>query len=185
VIKPSDAARILALAAAYDARTIGEIEAVAWARALSLAEPSISIDDAMQAVTRWYANEAGRIRPVHVIEGAHAVARDRRRLAWEHSRQQAIEEAPTAGLRPERSREVQRLLMALRATFPRGRPEALRRAEWLRAERRRARDEQRQRVEITGLGWCVTCYRDQRVRPAMDPVAGSYCAEHESSDRLM
>jgi glycerate-2-kinase len=79
MITPSDAAQILAAVAAFDQRTVGIIEAQAWAAALNHDNPTMTVDDALQAVVEWHAEtlDATRMRPAHVSRGAKTVANRR------------------------------------------------------------------------------------------------------------
>ncbi|MDX3214544.1 hypothetical protein PV318_03160 [Streptomyces sp. ME02-6991-2B] len=61
---PADAAELLTLAAAFDRRTIGEADALAWGAALH----SVPLDDDTRAaVARHYAETDRWITPAHVI----------------------------------------------------------------------------------------------------------------------
>jgi hypothetical protein len=180
-----DAAKILAKASLFDARTIGAAEAQAWAEALSIADPPITVSDALVAVTRWYAeHEIGRIGPAGVIRGAHEIALDRRRNRRDQARDAALNRAiesravEALGTR-DRSAEVNALVADLRRRIgPLARPEAMRRPEWVRADQRREAAATRRRIDPTGLGWCVACHRDGRLVLAEDPDTGSACREH-------
>ena len=66
---PGDATRVLTLAASYDQRTIGEADALAWAKALG----DINQDDACDAVTEHYRNETRRLMPADVINGVRRI----------------------------------------------------------------------------------------------------------------
>lgn len=58
----SEAAQLLAVAAAFDRRTVGEPDAVAWADALADVNPG----DALEAVRRHYRDSTDYLMPVHV-----------------------------------------------------------------------------------------------------------------------
>lgn len=60
---PSEAARILTLAACYDGRTVGEADAIAWASLLG----DLSGDAALEAVKDYYRKETRRIMPADLI----------------------------------------------------------------------------------------------------------------------
>ncbi len=66
---PGDATRVLTLAASYDQRTIGEADALAWAKALG----DINQDDACDAVTEHYRNETRRLMPADVLAGVRRI----------------------------------------------------------------------------------------------------------------
>lgn len=57
-----DMARVLAKAAAYDQRTIGETDVRAWHDAIG----DLDFADAHTAVTRHYRNHTERIMPAHI-----------------------------------------------------------------------------------------------------------------------
>lgn len=61
-VTPGDAARLLALAAAYDRRTIGEADAVAWADVLA----DLDVADCAQAIREHYTISTDWIMPAHV-----------------------------------------------------------------------------------------------------------------------
>lgn len=71
---PADAARLLAIAAVYDKRTIGEVEASAWADALDGLAPR----DCAEAIKAHYADSTAWLMPAHVRE---RVAHRRREAA--------------------------------------------------------------------------------------------------------
>lgn len=183
MITNTAASHILAKAQAFDRRNVTDAEVLVWAEALNTADPPIEEADALAAVTRWYATRGeGWIRPAHVIAGAHEVAELRRRLAREHSHQLAIEAAPLEAV-GNRSERVKALLVELRGRLGPGRPDALRRPEWSRAERRREQAQRHAQPAIGGTGFCVPCYRLGRVMLAKDPVAGSLCASCEAEGK--
>ena len=66
-------AQLLTLAAAYDQRTIGEVDVRAWADLLG----GVEYADAQQAVKTHYATETRRVMPVDVIRGARRIADER------------------------------------------------------------------------------------------------------------
>jgi hypothetical protein len=69
----TEAGVLLAVAAAFDSRTIGEADAMAWASAL----PDVAFDDARDAVIGHYADTTDRIMPAHVKARVRALRRDR------------------------------------------------------------------------------------------------------------
>lgn len=147
MISPGDAFRILAMIAAYDQRTVGETDGLAWHTALNLADPPINFDDAMTAVATWHAeNTEGRIRPAHVIQGAQLVAR--RRAGAERAARladmRALPAAPEQELTPERREQML-------AAIPPGVPNILRRREWVRWERERSRGDEGPNRLFTGF----------------------------------
>jgi hypothetical protein len=59
---PSEAAEILTVAAAFDSRTVGESDAIAWSLALAHLDP----DACRRAVITHYASETDRVMPAHI-----------------------------------------------------------------------------------------------------------------------
>ena len=74
-MKPSDAAKLLALAAAFDRRTVGEADAIAWADALGGLNPS----DCAQVIRDHYAESTDWLMPAHVRQGVKRIRAERLR----------------------------------------------------------------------------------------------------------
>lgn len=72
----SEAAILLGVCAAYDRRTVGEIDAMAWAEALA----DIRLDDAKIAVVHHYRDSDRWIMPAHVRQ----IVKDHRRARLAH-----------------------------------------------------------------------------------------------------
>ncbi|TFV32274.1 hypothetical protein E4K10_18075 [Streptomyces sp. T1317-0309] len=71
---PADATELLALAAAFDRRTVGEADARAWAAALH----AIPLDnDTREAVARHYSESSDWITPAHVRQQRQKIRNDR------------------------------------------------------------------------------------------------------------
>ncbi len=66
---PSEAAGLLAIAAAFDQRTIGEMDAQAWAATLRGLDPA----DCAEAIRQHYAVNTDRLMPAHVRRGANII----------------------------------------------------------------------------------------------------------------
>jgi hypothetical protein len=133
---PAEVAKLLAKAAAYDQRTIGQAHVMAWHEVLS----DFDLADSLTAVSRHYAEHTERLMPAHVRRLATEIDRERRRLAREQreeSERLAIEADPS---RRDRSAEVRALIAELRDSLPDGDPDKLRRPEVLEWERQRARE---------------------------------------------
>lgn len=131
---PGDTARVLAKAAAFDQRTVGQADVAAWHEALS----DVDATDALAAVTRHYAANEQRLMPVHVRRIAADLARERHRIAREERERRAIEaEAAERGTVRDRSAEIADMLATLRDRLGPSDPTVLRRAEWVREERLR------------------------------------------------
>lgn len=77
---PAEVARVLAKAAAFDQRTVGEADVMAWHEIVGRFE----LVDALEAVRVHYSNSTERIMPAHVLRLAPA-ARDER-----HRREGAV-----------------------------------------------------------------------------------------------
>lgn len=121
---PGDAARLLTKAAAFDQRTIGESDVLAWHEAIG----DLNADDAMMAVTRFYSTVTdGRLMPGHVRTLVGEIQRERRRAAREAAEQRAIEAAPAADQRPLRNRapDLVAFVDSVRDVVGPGRPEEL------------------------------------------------------------
>lgn len=69
----SETSRMLAVAAAFDRRTIGEVDVSAWAAVLG----HVAYADAVEAVRRHYATETTWIMPAHVLQHAGRIRRER------------------------------------------------------------------------------------------------------------
>jgi len=76
---PADAAKVLTKAAAFDQRTIGHADAVAWAEALD----GVGLDDALAAVTAHYREATSRLMPADVRRYTTVISRERLRAAIE------------------------------------------------------------------------------------------------------
>lgn len=61
-----DIGKLLAYIAAFDKRTVGTADVLAWHDVLS----DLSFDAAKEAVRRWYADNDGMIMPANVRHGA-------------------------------------------------------------------------------------------------------------------
>lgn len=120
---PGDTARVLAKAAAFDQRTVGQADVAAWHEALA----DLDAADALAAVTRHYAASEQRIMPVHVRRLATDLRRQRRELEREQEKQAAIAAyAEQAGPLRDRSADIRALVGQVRDVIPEGDREALR-----------------------------------------------------------
>lgn len=134
---PSEVARVLTKAAAYDSRTIGEADVLAWHEVLS----EVDLADGLAAVALHYAEHTERLMPAHVRRIANQLAKDRHRVEREARQRAAVEAAAADPTRRDRSAEVRALILELRDSLPDGDPDKLRRPEVLEWERGRARAE--------------------------------------------
>jgi hypothetical protein len=80
-VKPSEAALVLTKCAAFDSRTIGEADAIAWAEALSSA--NCSLQDSLRGVTEHYTTTSSRIMPLELINKVRAIRQARIKAAGE------------------------------------------------------------------------------------------------------
>lgn len=76
-MNPADAADLLAIAATFDRRTVGEIEARAWAKALNGLDPR----DCAQAIQQHYARTTDWLMPAHVRSEVRRIRDERLREA--------------------------------------------------------------------------------------------------------
>ncbi|MEV0453716.1 hypothetical protein [Catellatospora methionotrophica] len=74
-MKPSEMGLVLAKCAAFDSRTIGETDVVAWHEAVG----HLEFDLAMEAVSRFYANSRQRMWPVDLVETVRMVRAEHER----------------------------------------------------------------------------------------------------------
>lgn len=70
---PSGAARVLAAAASFDKRTIGEADAIAWAQALHHLDPA----DCIRAVASHYSRTTEYLMPSHIRALVRSAIQDR------------------------------------------------------------------------------------------------------------
>lgn len=68
---------VLAKAAAFDQRTIGEADVLAWHEAIG----DLYVDHALAAVTRHFRESDARLMPVHIRRIDAEMAKERARLA--------------------------------------------------------------------------------------------------------
>jgi hypothetical protein len=119
---PAEVARLLAKAAAFDQRTVGDADVMAWHEAVADLDPAL----AMRAVTRWYQRNEQRITVAAlrtVCNGLRGEDRQARRDAAHDERLRAID----AGDLKDRSADILELARSLAA--PRGHNLTLRRRD--------------------------------------------------------
>lgn len=71
---PEDVIDVLTKAAAFDQRTVGQADVVAWHEVLLKVDRA----DALAAVTRHYTESCDRLMPADVLRHARAIREDRR-----------------------------------------------------------------------------------------------------------
>lgn len=70
---PAEAALVLTKCCAYDQRTIGKADAMAWAEVLA----DVARDDAMHAVVTWYRDHRERVMPSDIRAIVKSIRDDR------------------------------------------------------------------------------------------------------------
>lgn len=122
---------LLAKAAGYDNRTIGQGNVLAWHEALG----DLRLDDCLQAVTLHHRTSTEYLMPVHIRRHAAEVRRERQDRELEAERRLELEAyAAGAGPLTDRSAEIQNFVHQVRDALPEGQSEALnpRREFWRR-----------------------------------------------------
>lgn len=79
-MKAAEVAKVLAKCAAYDQRTIGEVDVLAWLEILDTTE----FTDGLEAVTRHYRTSGDRAMPADILRHAGDAKRDRQRREHQH-----------------------------------------------------------------------------------------------------
>lgn len=74
----SETARILAAMAAFDRRTVGDSDVIAWHAVLS----DVDYEDALMAVRNWYTRNTEWIMPAHVRKLVEDIQRERQVSPW-------------------------------------------------------------------------------------------------------
>lgn len=72
---PAEITRVLAAAQAFDQRTVGDFDILAWHKAIG----HLDFTDSVEAVARYYATTRERIMPSDVADGVRAIRADRER----------------------------------------------------------------------------------------------------------
>lgn len=135
----SETARLLGAMAAFDRRTVGDADVIAWQAVME----DISFQDAMAAVKQHYSDDDAWLMPMHVRRAVKAMEEQRDRVAsanpwapgqWGTPKAEAAPELPSGERMTEvsLSPKVVSLLKQLRAALPEGDPNALtpRREYW-------------------------------------------------------
>jgi hypothetical protein len=136
-LTPIDVSRVLAKAAAYDRRKVGEAEIFAWMEALG----DINVDDALAAVARHYHEQTEWLMPAHVVRIVTETNRRRGEVERSEQLRRELEALDSVAAEPARDRspQVRAMLEELARRLGPGRPEAFRRPEWLENDRARER----------------------------------------------
>lgn len=126
----SETARLLSMIAAYNNRTIGEADVVAWQSVL----PDVPLADAEEAVRRHYAEHTEWMMPAHVRRLVRDIAQERQAMATATGWAPGQAGVPKDQAMPEISGpieegaltpQVRALLDSVRAMLPEGSREAL------------------------------------------------------------
>ncbi|AYF29295.1 hypothetical protein CSH63_17850 [Micromonospora tulbaghiae] len=136
----SQVAAILALAAARDRRTVGEVDVRAWHEDIG----DLDFDDARQAISAHFRQSTEYLMPVHVRRLATEIRRERHRVERETEQQRALQAyRADAGPLTDRSAEIRAFVGHVREVIPDGSREALRprAVEWERQQRAQAEPE--------------------------------------------
>lgn len=118
----AEAAAVLAKAAAFDRRTVGEADILAWHDALG----DLPAGDCLAAVTEHYRESTEWLMPAHVRRIADTLDRARRRKAREQREADELQAAITASPLHDRRDDVTALIERLRDRLPAGDPDKLR-----------------------------------------------------------
>lgn len=134
-----DVSRILMKAAAYDLRTVGEGDILAWHEALH----DVDLDDALTAVARHYRDTNERLMPADVRSIVAEIRRERIREA-NSRRAIAAAERDAIGRGPvrDRSADVTALVRQVADALPTPRTDRIHQRAQLRARREHGRPEQ-------------------------------------------
>lgn len=92
----TDVAAVLAKAAIFDFRTVGELDVIAWHEVIG----DLSREDALAGVSRWYRDRQDRLMPAHLREAVALVQADRRRTLRLAAAEAAAEQARAAHEEP-------------------------------------------------------------------------------------
>lgn len=99
-MKQSDTAKLLAFCAAFDQRTVGESDVLAWTEALASPwVPNLGLEEAQQAVIEHYRATAVRIAPADVLKRV----KDTRALNMQRIAPKAEGVPPTDGYQQARA----------------------------------------------------------------------------------
>lgn len=108
---PRQVADVLAKLAAFDQRTVGTADVLAWADVIG----TLDFADCLAAVTQWYRENDARAMPANIRTLAMAKRDARDAIARQHERRLAIEAGPTTS---DRSEQVTALVQSVAASLP-------------------------------------------------------------------
>jgi hypothetical protein len=138
----SQTAKLLGAMAAFDRRTVGDMDVAAWQSVLD----DVAFDDALLAVREWYADHTEWMMPAHVRRAVERMERERERAARATGWAPGQAGVPKGRALPEitgpvdesvLTRPVRELLASMGVHLPEGSREALmpRRVAWEREHR--------------------------------------------------
>lgn len=139
---PAEVSQVLAAAAMRDNRTVGPADVLAWLQDIGDLDPA----DALAAVSVHYREHTERLMPAHVRRIVAETNRRRGEVERSEQLRRELEALDAVAAEPARDRspQVRAMLEELARRLGPGRPEALRRPEWLENDRARERAAQAQ-----------------------------------------
>jgi len=126
----SQTAKLLGAMAAFDRRTVGDMDVAAWQSVLA----DIDFDDGLLAVREWYADNTEWMMPAHVRRATERMQQERERAArstgWAPGqagvpKDQAMPEISGPVVERLLTRPVRELLRSMGVSLPEGSREAL------------------------------------------------------------
>lgn len=133
----ADVGKVLAKASAFDGRKMSEAQAMACLEVLA----PYDLADCLAAVTEHFATSDAYLMPVHIRRIVERKAHHRRQVAAHNAAVDAIGALEASNSQREMSPRVAELVQRLRDSLPDTTAEdVFRRAEWVDAERERARE---------------------------------------------
>lgn len=111
-MKPSEAAQVLSKIQAFDRRTVGEADILAWAEALT--QRRLSVEECLAAVTKHYAESTDFAMPAHIIR----IATERRQQVIRHRQPGEILDFPSGLTWAQENRWRQEYWLAIYAGHP-------------------------------------------------------------------
>ena len=138
---PDETALVLTKAAAFDQRTIGEADVMAWYSVLE----DVPVDDALQAVSDHYRESTSRLWPADVRRLAAEI--DHKRRGAERQRQLEAAEPPALPAAPADPERVKELVREVVAKLPIVDSDRIRERAIQRARKERGRPDPPRRKE--------------------------------------
>jgi hypothetical protein len=126
-----EAAAVLAKAAGYDNRTVGDANVMAWHEALG----DLDLADALQAIAIHHRTSTDYLMPVHIRRLVADIRRERYQHELADEQRNVLEAyAANAGPLTDRSEEIRAFVAGVRSDLPEGDKWALnpRKEEWRR-----------------------------------------------------